>query len=93
MFKIETFIFFDSYPDRLNYPANFYDHLILAMVPFINLLYLIGCLHSCLFYKMTYYKKLDYFNYVDYEINMRSVKKHNCVFEIVIILDCLGSFF
>ena len=42
---------------------------------------------------MTYHKKLEHFNYVDYEINMRSVKKHNCVFEIVIILDCLGSFF
>ena len=60
-------------------------------MPLINLIYLIGCLHAGLFYKLVFKKEYPGYDYIDYEIAMRSARHHNGLFGIILILDAVGA--
>ena len=82
--KVEGFVFMDD-----NNSDNISDYFLLVFIPFINLVYFIGCLHSGLFYKLKTwhtYKDFGYDN-IDYEVAMRAAKDHNFLFFILICMD------
>ena len=84
IFKLEGFVFMnDNNNDYIS------DYFMLVFIPFINLVYFIGCLHSGLFYKLKtkhFYKDFVYDN-INYEVAMRAAKGHNLLFLILICMD------
>ena len=75
LFKVNGFLYFNSYPGYLEHEEKFKDSLLFAIIPFVNLLYFIGCLHAILFYRMRRRNKETYY-YVDYESCMTSTDKN-----------------
>ena len=90
-FKVDAFLFFESYNGENNSQIDNKTFIILTCIPIINFAYFIGCIHASLFYKLRYNNNKDY--YIDYEIRMRSEKEHNILFLIISFLDDLASIF
>ena len=89
LFKVNGLLFFDSYPGHFEYRRpEFKESLLYAIVPFVNLLYFIGCIHALLFHRMRY-KNDKKFDYNDYNGLMTGIDKNSyyyltfCIFEII----------
>ena len=90
LFKVNGLLFFDSYPGHLEHKVEFKESLFYAIVPFVNLLYFIGCLHAILFYRMRYND--ENFGYIVYAEHFTSVNKSSWFLRTFVFLEALCSF-
>ena len=92
MFKVDGFLFLDKYPKQLSENINFNESLIYCVVPFVNLLYFIGCLHAIFFYKLKCKNQDPNYYYLDYGLRLSNEGKV-CFFRIIVLLDAFCSLF
>ena len=93
MFKVDGFLFFETYPKQLYEDINFNDSLIYCVVPFVNLLYFIGCLHAIFFYKLKCKNQDPNYDYLDYEMRLTNEDKNQWFIRIIVLLDAFCSLF
>ena len=89
LFKVNVLLFFYSYPGHLEHKVEFKESLFYAIVPFVNLLYFIGCLHAILFYRMKYND--ENFDYNDYDGHFTSMDKNSFFIRTFFIFEVACS--
>ena len=92
MFKVDGFLFFDKYPNQYHKKnINFNDSLIFCVVPFVNLLYFIGCLHAILFYRLKCKNQDPNYDYLDYDLRLSNSDRNIFFQRSIFLLDAFCS--
>ena len=90
LFNVDALIFVDKYPRQIDFAINIKNVLIILLIPLINISYIIGFIHSILFYRLLYKKSLLNNQNEDRYVQVITDKSYACCI-IIFAFDGLGS--
>ena len=86
MFTVDGYIFFDDPIEKYSY--KFKEYLIFAVIPFVNMVYIIGGIKIAIFYNMDSKKSYNNYKITYYDLIYR---RHLTLMNIIIYLDIISS--
>ena len=94
MIHLDTGVFFGVEQYELNKPPDFFELYIFWLIPFINLVYFIGGIHTGTFYKLTTKRKYPGHEFLNYEHYTKGIVEGHCdYFLLILAMDVLCTIF